>query len=421
MYWFSESGCSARICLRSSFISYIFINEITDNLTSLARLFADDTSLAYSGDNYDIIQNEINRDLNNLNEWSKSWLVDFNPKKTKALVISNTNNIPDMNIIFDNDRVEIVENHKHLGITLSNSGQWTTHIDNILSAALKQINVLRKLKFTLSKDALSNIYLSFIRPHLEYACEVWDGCFENEKEKLEKIQLEAARIVTGLTKFASKEALYFETGWEILADRRKNRKLIIFYKMHNHLCPSYLYDCLPPLVSNLSQYELRNQDNYNIPRTRLRVSTNSFIPSTASDWNNLDASVRNSPTIVSFKNRIRNMSVKSPGYYHEGIRKLSIIHARLRHQCSQLHADLYRINVIDNPKCRCNAPLEDVIHYLLECPLYLNERVRLFSSINENDQNIEVLLFGNDDYDDKTNSKIFENVRIYIKHSKRFD
>jgi hypothetical protein len=46
--------------------------------------------------------------------------------------------------------------------------------------------------------------------------------------KIEKIQLEAARIVTGLTKFASLEALYFETGWETLAERRRQRKLTIF-------------------------------------------------------------------------------------------------------------------------------------------------------------------------------------------------
>jgi hypothetical protein len=55
--------------------------------------------------------------------------------------------------------------------------------------------------------------LTFIRPVLEYACEVWDGCYERDIEKLEKIQLEAARIVT---KFASKDSLYFETGWETL-------------------------------------------------------------------------------------------------------------------------------------------------------------------------------------------------------------
>ena len=58
-------------------------------------------------------------------------------------------------------------------------------------------------------------YILLSTKQTEYACEVWDGCYERDIEKLEKIQLEAAQIVTGLTKFASKDSLYFETGWEI--------------------------------------------------------------------------------------------------------------------------------------------------------------------------------------------------------------
>jgi hypothetical protein len=57
---------------------------------------------------------------------------------------------------------------------------------------------------------LSNIYITFIKPLLEYACELLDECFEYDSEKIDKIQLEAARIVKGLTKFSSLEALYFE-------------------------------------------------------------------------------------------------------------------------------------------------------------------------------------------------------------------
>ena len=375
----------------------------------------------YCGNDFNTMQNEINRDLVKLNEWSKIWLVDFNAKKTKSLLISNTLVRPNINIMFNNEQVEVVENHKHLGITFSQDGQWTTHVDNISKIALKQINVLRKLKFILSKQALANIYLTFIRPHLEYACEVWDGCFNREIDKLEKIQLEAARIVTGLTKFASREALYFETGWEVLAERRKNRRLVMFYKMHKKLCPSYLYNCLPPLVSDTNQYNLRNNDNYTTPRTRLRLSTNSFIPQTVSDWNGLGPTIRNLPTISTFKNTIKEIQFKSPRYYYEGNRKICVLHARLRHQCSQLNADLFRINVVDNPQCRCNAPFEDVIHYLLECPLYLNERVQMFENIQETDQNFEILLFGNDDYTDEMNLFIFDKVRNFIKHSKRFE
>ena len=43
---------------------------------------------------------------------------------------------------------------------------WTNHIDNIVNASFKQVEVLRKLKFTLSKQTLSNIYPTFIRPRL---------------------------------------------------------------------------------------------------------------------------------------------------------------------------------------------------------------------------------------------------------------
>ena len=59
----------------------LYINDITDNLGNLARLFADDTSLSYSGKNFDLMQIEINNDLQILDQWEKTWLVDFNPKK----------------------------------------------------------------------------------------------------------------------------------------------------------------------------------------------------------------------------------------------------------------------------------------------------------------------------------------------------
>jgi hypothetical protein len=46
---------------------------------------------------------------------------------------------------------------------------------------------------------LSKMYLTFIRPLLEYASEVWDGSTCQETDLLKKIQLHTARIVTGLS------------------------------------------------------------------------------------------------------------------------------------------------------------------------------------------------------------------------------
>ena len=45
----------------------------------------------------------------------------------------------------------------------------------------------------------------------------------------------------------------------------------------------------------------------------------------------------------------------------------------VRHQCSSLGADLFGANIISDP---CRYPLEDAIHYLLECPLLTNARMQ---------------------------------------------
>jgi hypothetical protein len=59
----------------------------------------------------------------------------------------------------------------------------------------------------------------------------------------------------------------------------------------------------------------------------------------------------------------------------EGPWKLSILHTRLRHQCSSLNADLSKIFIINNFKCNCGASFEDAIHYFLECPLGLDSKL----------------------------------------------
>ena len=106
---------------------------------------------------------------------------------------------------------------------------------------------MRKLKFTLDRKSLETIYFSFIRPLLEYADVVWDNCTQYEVDELEKIQIEAARIVTGATKLVSTDSLYTETGWETLSSRRLNHKLLLFFKMKSgvtvYLAP---LDSLPP-------------------------------------------------------------------------------------------------------------------------------------------------------------------------------
>ena len=75
------------------------------------------------------------------------------------------------------------------------------------------------LKFRLDRSSLEKLYLSFIRPLLEYGDVVWDPhniCLINI---LEKVQIEAMGIISGGTKLTL-------TGLIKLKDRRENHVFI---------------------------------------------------------------------------------------------------------------------------------------------------------------------------------------------------
>ena len=89
---------------------------------------------------------------------------------------------------------------------------------------------MRKLKFTLNRNSLNQIYLSYIAPLLEYASIVWDGSSDSCANSLQKNQNEAARIVTVLTRSVSLENLLLECGWQSLKDRRESQKMFLCVK-----------------------------------------------------------------------------------------------------------------------------------------------------------------------------------------------
>ena len=131
----------------------------------------------------------------------------------------------------NNTQIQEVDTHKHLGITFANDGTWHKHIEDITKKAWTRINVLRSLKFTLDRQSLDTLYKTFIRPTLEYADIVWDNITQADEQVLEKIQIEAARIITGATRLVSLNNLYKESGLETLKSRRRQHKLVHFYKM----------------------------------------------------------------------------------------------------------------------------------------------------------------------------------------------
>ena len=114
--------------------------------------------------------------------------------------------------------------------------------------------MLKSLKFSLDRKSLETIFVSFIRPSLEYANTLWAGAYEKDLIKLDSLEVEAMHSVTGATSESNIANLYRDTGWVSLHDRRDIHSLCLLYKLFRGEGPSYLRDLLPPEVSERPDY-----------------------------------------------------------------------------------------------------------------------------------------------------------------------
>ena len=243
----------------------IYINDITCDLQCNRFLYADDTSLVEVVDDPDSTAVKLNCDLECITAWTRDWLVTINPGKTKSITFSAKRLKPTHpTLYFANEAIEIVNNHKHLGVVLSSNLSWRVHFLNIYEKASKKLNLLKGLKFKISTETLSKLYKPFIRPVMEYANVLWDGCSESESDLIEFVRYQSAIAVTGAMKgITSRARLLEELVWEDMKTRRSMHKLVLYFKIVNNLTPNYLLNLLPQTVQQRSGLSLRYALNFN--------------------------------------------------------------------------------------------------------------------------------------------------------------
>ena len=443
--WFEDylSDRYQRVCIKNSASSWkkisagvpqgsilgpllfiVFINDIVNEIRSFLRLFADDTCVFEVIDDPIASAAALNEDLRKILAWARTWLVLFNALKTEVMNITKKRiRLYHPPLFMGDTQVKEVSQHKHLGLIISSDFSWNNHVKMLQDKTFKRLGAFRRHKFNLDRRSLSKLYLTFIRPLLEYGDIIWDNCSIENKRNLENNQLDAARILTGATELCSTQKLYNDTGLELLNSRRSKHKLCQLYKMINNLTPHYLQQLLPQRVQHQSRYSLRNINNFSIPGARTTLHFYSFLLSTLRQWNMLEQDIRDSSTLYSFKRKLNAQQQQQqlpPPHLNliQTSRLGQILHARLRLECSSLNHHLYRKNLVESPLCSCGVP-ETNSHFLLSCANYNNIRQRYFSGLGL-PLTVSILLNGKPEENLTVNNNIFRCVQLYILATKRF-
>lgn len=412
----------------------VYINDIISDISSNIYLFADDTSIFRVIDDINTDFRMLNSDLQKLSNWSSQWRMTFNANKTKFIYFSLKHKRPPLpQLLLDGTPIAETDHHTHLGLTLNNKMTWNDHIDRICTKVAKTLNSFKRIKHIVPRSTLQSLYKCLIRPVLDYGDIIFDNMTLECSKRLDDIQREAALICTGAMRRTNTLLLLHEVGWEPLETRRKNHKLILYFKMINDLSPSYLSTLIPNLVNHTSRYNLRNSNSLRIPYARTARLYKYFTVSTARLWNDLPDSIKNSNTLNQFKTALkRQHGFKSNMLYLISHTTAQVSHTRMRLGLSSLSKHLYNYHIIEDSTCQfCNMAPEDTSHYILHCPYFTFQRMQLLSEITEvipfdllqtlsERDLISGFMFGFEGMDMHVNVNVFMLVQKFIQESDRF-
>ena len=154
-----------------SLLFLVYINDLEKGIKSSIKFFADDTLFSSVYDPK-ISADELNHYLQQISQWAFQWKMSFNPDPTtpaEEIIFSRKLNQQEHPpLFFNNIMVKLVNEHKHLGLTLDSKLNFTNHI---VAIARKGVGMIKYLSSYVPIKTLGQIYKMHVRPHLHF-CDV---------------------------------------------------------------------------------------------------------------------------------------------------------------------------------------------------------------------------------------------------------
>lgn len=151
----------------------IYINDMSKELESEIRLFADDVII------YRVINKledceRLQKDLDNVARWTAGNGMMVNGAKSQVVSFTNRRSPLSFNYCIDGVNVPHGDHCKYLGVNIRKDLHWGNHINTIVNQGYRSLHIVMRVFKGCSKDVKERAYKSLLRPQLEYGSSVWD-------------------------------------------------------------------------------------------------------------------------------------------------------------------------------------------------------------------------------------------------------
>jgi len=249
--------------------------------------------------------NLFQSDLSLISSWLSSHHLYLNPSKCKYMLFSHKpSRLPSFApLVVAGSPIELVSSFKYLGVLLTPSLSWSTHISSICSRARKILGIIfRHFYKSSSPITLIRLYTCLVRPILEYSAPVWNPSSQSLIQSLESVQLFALKIAS---RFRPSLIPTLSASHTIspLTNRRNYLKVLTLFKFIHQLShyPSPFLQFLPRTPYPIRSYHPRNLSPILVKSASLAKS---FFPSSILLWNALPSDLKESSSLPIFSKNL---------------------------------------------------------------------------------------------------------------------
>jgi hypothetical protein len=284
----------------------IYINDISVGLISSTYVYyADDTKVFNSFSRSELRSEHLQLDVQKLFDTVHKWQLKVHPGKSSVLQIGsfrNTENHPKYSI--NGNDLDYKSIQKDLGIYMTGDLRFSYHCGRIAAKASSICGLITRAFSSKHLTFMKKMFVTRVRPILEYNSEIWNPSFKKDIDKIESVQRTFTKKIHSLKDLSYNERLV-ACGLELLELRRLKRDLILVFKIFRNLIDldfnSFFY------LAHLSGTRGHRYKLY--PKfVKSSRALFSFSHRVVHAWNSLPVLVIESRTLQTFKLRLNNMS-----------------------------------------------------------------------------------------------------------------
>ena len=237
----------------------LFINDLCFlDLNSKLVLFADDTTMYFTGHTIENIVRGLTRDLEIVCEWFEHNRLIINWSKTNGMLFHynpNSVDLSEIDLSWRGNRVTFVESFKLLGVTLDQQLTFSQHVTSVCKKSNRMCHIISRCRYLFPTDFKVTLFKLFVLPHFDYCSTLMISTSQSLLCKLEKCYYRAMKQIVNVKVSAEYD---YAMQFNMLAHLNIQPPLVRMFKRYAQLVYNTVKFRSTP---TLSERVIRRADN----------------------------------------------------------------------------------------------------------------------------------------------------------------